>query len=203
MTNRIIGYVRVSTGKQEEALQVDALSRYADESGRELVLYIDKVSSRKTRPQLKEALKAMTKGDIFAVYKLDRLARSTRELYTHTDAMEAQGVEFVSISDRLDTTTPVGKAMFGMLAVFAEFEREIIQERTKAGLEAAKRRGRIGGRPAIDSKTKRQVKALYDSGESASDIAKEYGIARSTVYKILDEFKAQAESEKEVEANKQ
>lgn len=203
MTNRIIGYVRVSTGKQEEALQVDALSRYADESGRELVLYIDKVSSRKTRPQLKEALKAMTAGDIFAVYKLDRLARSTRELYTHTDAMEAQGVEFVSISDRLDTTTPVGKAMFGMLAVFAEFEREIIQERTKAGLEAAKRRGRIGGRPAIDSKTKRQVKALYDSGESASDIAKEYGIARSTVYKILDEFKAQAESEKEVEANKQ
>lgn len=203
MTNRIIGYVRVSTGKQEEALQVDALSRYADESGRELVLYIDKVSSRKTRPQLKEALKAMTAGDIFAVYKLDRLARSTRELYTHTDAMEAQGVEFVSISDRLDTTTPVGKAMFGMLAVFAEFEREIIQERTKAGLEAAKRRGRIGGRPAIDSKTKRQVKALYDSGESASDIAKEYGIARSTVYKILDEFKSQAESEKEVEANKQ
>ena len=203
MTNRIIGYVRVSTGKQEEALQVDALSRYADESGRELVLYIDKVSSRKTRPQLKEALKAMTAGDIFAVYKLDRLARSTRELYTHTDAMEAQGVEFVSISDRLDTTTPVGKAMVGMLAVFAEFEREIIQERTKAGLEAAKRRGRIGGRPAIDSKTKRQVKALYDSGESASDIAKEYGIARSTVYKILDEFKAQAESEKEVEANKQ
>lgn len=84
-----------------------------------------------------------------------------------------------------DTTTPTGKAMFGMLAVFAEFERDIIQQRTKAGLEAAKKRGRIGGRPAIDEKTKKRVRALFESGESASDIAKEYEIGRATVYKIL------------------
>ncbi|WP_340083819.1 recombinase family protein [Siminovitchia sp. FSL H7-0308] len=189
MTNRIIGYVRVSTDGQDEALQVDALNKYAKDSGKALVLYVDKVSSRKTRPQLNEALKAMTKGDIFAVYKLDRLARSTKELYTHTDVMKEQGVEFVSLTDKLDTTTAGGKALFGILAVFAEFERDIISERTRAGLDAAKRRGRTGGRPALDNKTKRQVIALYEAGESATDIAKEYGIGRSTIYKILNEEK--------------
>ncbi|MBM7717327.1 DNA invertase Pin-like site-specific DNA recombinase [Bacillus thermophilus] len=134
-------------------------------------------------------MKAMTSGDTFAVYKLDRLARSTRELYELTDAMKAQGVEFVSLSDSIDTNTANGRAMMGMLAVFAEFERDIISERTRAGLEAAKRRGRTGGRPAIDNKTKRQVKALFEAGESATDIAKEYGIGRSTIYKILNEEK--------------
>lgn len=192
MSNRIIGYVRVSTDGQDEALQVDALRKYAEDTGKSLVLYVDKVSSRKTRPQLNEALKAMTAGDTFAVYKLDRLARSTKELYTHTDAMQEQGVSFVSLSDNLDTTTSTGKAMFGMLAVFAEFERDIISERTRAGLDAARRRGRTGGRPAIDDKTKRQVIALYEAGESASDIAKEYGIGRSTIYKILNEKAAEA-----------
>lgn len=187
MTGRIIGYVRVSTDGQDEALQVDALRKYAEDTGKSLTLYVDKVSSRKTRPQLNEALKAMTKGDIFAVYKLDRLARSTKELYEHTDAMKKQGVSFVSLSDKLDTTTPTGRAMFGMLSVFAEFERDIISERTRAGLDAARRRGRTGGRPAIDDKTKRQVTALFQAGESATDIAKEYGIGRSTVYKILNE----------------
>ncbi|MCH7322902.1 helix-turn-helix domain-containing protein [Solibacillus sp. MA9] len=81
------------------------------------------------------------------------------------------------------------KAMFGMLAVFAEFERDIIQQRTKAGLESARKRGRIGGRPAIDEKTKKKVRALFEAGESANDIAKEYGIGRATVYKIINENK--------------
>jgi len=189
MTNRIIGYVRVSTGGQDEALQVDALERYANEKGKSLVLYVEKVSSRKKRPQLNEALKAMTKGDLFAVYKLDRLARSTKELYSLTEEMKEKEVEFVSISDSFDTTTSTGKAMFGMLAVFAEFERDIISERTRAGLEAAKRRGRTGGRPAIDEKTKRQIRKLFEAGESATDIAKEYGIGRSTIYKIMNEDK--------------
>lgn len=192
MTNRIIGYVRVSTDRQEELMQVNALERYAADKGRRLVLYIDKVSSRRDRPQLNEAMKAMTSGDMFAVYKLDRLARSTKELYDLTDKMENKNVSFISITDNLDTTTSTGRAMFGMLAVFAEFERDIIGERTRAGLEAARRRGRTGGRPAIDSKTKRQVFALFKAGESANDIAKEYTIGRSTVYKIVNEMKEKA-----------
>ncbi|KMY28262.1 resolvase [Lysinibacillus xylanilyticus] len=185
---RVIGYCRVSTEEQNLDMQEQAIERYAKEKGLELILYVEKISSRKEkRIELEHAIKAATNGDLFVVYKLDRLARSTKELYTLTDRLKEKGVEFASIHDAFDTTTPTGKAMFGMLAVFAEFERDIIQQRTKAGLEAAKKRGRIGGRPAIDDKVKRRVRTLFESGESANDIAKEYGIGRATVYKIINE----------------
>lgn len=186
--SRIIGYARVSKDDQNLDLQKIAIEKYAKEQGMNLVLYIEKISTRKTdRTELNHALKAAAPGDRFVVYKLDRLARSTKELYQLTDEMAKRQVDFVSIHDSFDTTTPTGRAMFGMLAVFAEFERDIIQQRTKAGLEAARKRGRIGGRPAIDADTKRRIVKLFNSGESASDIAKEYGIGRSTVYKILKE----------------
>lgn len=186
--SRIIGYCRVSTEEQNLDMQEQSIKKYAKDKGLELVLYIEKVSSRKTeRSELLNAMKAATKGDLFVVYKLDRLARSTKELYELTDLLREKEVDFVSISDSFDTSTPTGKAMFGMLAVFAEFERDIIQQRTKAGLEAARKRGRVGGRPAIDDKVKKHVKALFNAGESASDIAKEYGIGRATVYKIINE----------------
>ncbi|MBG9692333.1 resolvase [Lysinibacillus sphaericus] len=185
---RIIGYCRVSTEDQNLDLQEQEIQKYAEEKGLELILYVEKISSRKEeRIELEHAIKAATNGDLFVVYKLDRLARSTKELYTLTEELKEKGVEFASIQDAFDTTTPTGKAMFGMLAVFAEFERDIIQQRTKAGLEAAKKRGRIGGRPAIDEKKKKQVRALFEAGESANDIAKEYGIGRATVYKIINE----------------
>ncbi|MFY3790344.1 recombinase family protein [Ureibacillus sp. MALMAid1270] len=186
---RIIGYARVSTEDQNLDMQQLAIEKYAKEKGLELVMYLEKISSRKDRLELQNALKAATKGDVFVVYKLDRLARSTKELYQLTDQLKDKSVEFVSINDSFDTTTPTGKAMFGMLAVFAEFERDIIQQRTKAGLEAARKRGKVGGRPAIDDKTKRMVVKLFNSGESATDLAKEYGIGRATVYKIINESK--------------
>lgn len=186
---RIIGYARVSTEDQNLDMQRIAIENYAKEKNLELVMYLEKISSRKDRPELHNALKAAAKGDVFVIYKLDRLARSTKELYQLTDQLKEKGVEFVSIHDSFDTTTPTGKAMFGMLAVFAEFERDIIRQRTKAGLEAARKRGKVGGRPTIDEKTKRQVTALFNAGESATDIAKEYGIGRATVYKIVNESK--------------
>ena len=190
--SRIIGYARVSTEDQNLDLQKIAIEKYAEEQGLELILYVEKISTRKTdRTELQHALKAATKGDRFVVYKLDRLARSTKELYQLTDDMQARGIDFVSIHDSFDTTTPTGRAMFGMLAVFAEFERDIIQQRTKAGLEAARKRGRLGGRPAIDTDTKRRIIKLFESGESATDIAREYSIGRSTIYKILNENKNQ------------
>lgn len=169
-------------------MQQQAIQKYAIEKNLDLIMYVEKISSRKAdRIELKNAMKAATKGDVFVVYKLDRLARSTKELYQLTDQLKEKGVEFVSINDSFDTTTPTGKAMFGMLAVFAEFERDIIQQRTIAGLEAARKRGKTGGRPRIDDKTKKHVVTLYESGESATDIAKEYGISRATVYNILNE----------------
>lgn len=184
---RVVGYARVSTEDQNLDLQRIAIEKYAKEKNLELVMYLEKISSRKDRHELQNALKAAAKGDVFVIYKLDRLARSTKELYQLTEQLKQKGVEFVSIHDSFDTTTPTGKAMFGMLAVFAEFESDIIQQRTKAGLEAARKRGKVGGRPAIDEKTKRQVVALFKAGESATDIAKEYGIGRATVYKIMNE----------------
>lgn len=185
---RIIGYCRVSTQEQNLDMQERAIEKYAEEKGLRLVMYVEKVSSRKNeRGELLNAMKAATQGDLFVVYKLDRLARSTKELYELTEQLKEKQVDFVSISDSFDTSTPTGKAMFGMLAVFAEFERDIIQQRTKAGLEAARKRGRIGGRPTIDEKVKQRVLTLFEAGESASDVAKEYGIGRATVYKIIKE----------------
>ena len=185
---RIIGYARVSTEDQNLDMQQLAIEKYAREHNLELTLYVEKISTRKIeRTELNNALKAAASGDRFVVYKLDRLARSTKELYQLTDEMTRRGIDFVSIQDSFDTTTPTGRAMFGMLAVFAEFERDIIQQRTKAGLDAARKRGRLGGRPAIDADTKRRIIKLFESGESAADIAKEYGIGRSTVYKVLKE----------------
>ncbi|MFJ8103911.1 recombinase family protein [Lysinibacillus sp. NPDC096212] len=192
--SRIIGYCRVSTEEQNLDMQEQSIRKYAKDKGLELVLYIEKVSSRKSeRSELQNAIKAATKGDLFVVYKLDRLARSTKELYELTDQLKEKEVNFVSIYDSFDTSTPTGKAMFGMLAVFAEFERDVIQQRTKAGLEAARKRGRVGGRPAIDEKTKKRVQALFKLGESATDIAKEYNIGRATVYKIINEKKNSGE----------
>lgn len=184
----IIGYARTSKTDQNLDLQTDAIKAYAEAQGVEYRIYTEQESGAKTdRKVLAQALDTLRTGDTFVVYKLDRLARSTRQLYEVTDRLAEQGVAFVSLSDNLDTTTAAGKAMFGMLAVFAEFERNIISDRTHAGLQAARARGRVGGRPTIDDDTKRRVRKLYDAGESASDIAKEYGIGRSTVYKIVKE----------------
>src|SRR5699024_7193025 len=151
-------------------------------------IYSEKESGGKAdRVELKNALKAVQKGNKFVVYKMDRLARSTKQLYEITDDLSNQGVEFISIQDNLDTTTSMGRAMFVMLAVFAEFDRDTIRERTQSGLESARKQGRVGGRPTVTSSVKRKVVALYRGGEGATDIAKEYGIGRSTVYKILKE----------------
>ncbi|OEC02067.1 transposon Tn917 resolvase [Lysinibacillus sphaericus] len=186
--SRVIGYGRVSTHEQNLDMQYQAIEQYALEKGMSLVFFSEKISSRKDkRIELQNALKAAVEDDIFVVYKLYRLARSTKELYELTELFQKKGIHFVSLSDSFDTTTPTGKAMFGMLAVFAEFERDIIQQRTKAGLEAARKRGRIGGRPKIEEVTKRRVVALFESGESAIDIAKAYGISRATVYNIIND----------------
>ncbi|MET3684484.1 DNA invertase Pin-like site-specific DNA recombinase [Alkalibacillus flavidus] len=186
----IVGYARVSTEDQSLDIQEQAIREYAEKLGERVEVYKEKESGGKAdRKELEYALKATHEGDKFVVYKLDRLARSTKQLYEISDRLKDKGVEFISIRDNIDTTTSTGRAMFGMLSVFAEFERDIIRERTQAGLQSARKKGKVGGRPTIDDKTKKQIRILYDQGERAKDIATEYGIGRSTVYKIINESK--------------
>lgn len=183
----IIAYARVSTDEQNLDMQLNAFEKYGFEHRQDLKVFSEKKSTRKKRPELTRALEMLRSGDTFVIYKLDRLARSVRELHTIADDLQKRGINFVSISDKIDTSTAAGKAMFGMLAVFAEFERGMIQERTLAGLQSARKRGKVGGRPTIDEKTKKHIRTLYKAGESATDISKEFNVGRSTVYKIVNE----------------
>jgi DNA invertase Pin-like site-specific DNA recombinase len=184
----IIGYARVSTEDQHLDMQIESIEKYAVDKNDRLLLFSEKESGGKAdRKELKKALELLQQGGTFVIYKLDRLARSTKQLYEIHEELEKRGINFVSLSDSIDTTTAAGKAMFGMIAVFAEFERNLIRERTKAGLEAARKKGHKGGRPPLTQSQKNQIIKLFEAGERANDIAKEYGIGRSTVYKVVNE----------------
>lgn len=180
----IIGYARVSTLDQSLDLQTDALLSAKCER-----IYTERASGAKDdRQELAKALDNLRSGDVFVVYKLDRLARSTLKLITVLDEIKAKGAEFVSVSDRIDTTTAAGKALFGMLAVFSEFERNIIVERTRAGLAASRARGRKGGRPKTDMKKVAQAIKLYDTkAHTVAEITTMTGVTKATLYRAIKE----------------
>lgn len=185
-----IGYARVSTADQSLDLQLDALL----EAGCQKI-YEEKASGGKDdRPELLKALEMLREGDTFIVYKLDRLARSTLKLIETLDLLNKKGVEFISLSDNIDTSTAAGKAMFGMMAVFAEFERSIIRERTVAGLEAARARGRKGGRPMTDKKKLDKAIKLHESGEFSVTVIEEMtGVSRGSLYREINRRKLASE----------
>ena len=144
------------------------------------------------REELMQALRMLRAGDKFVVYKLDRLARSTKRLIEIADELREKEVEFVSIQDKLDTGTAAGKAMFGMLSVLAVFERDIIRERTMAGLKAARTRGRKGGRPKVNQQKLNQAIALYHSQRmSVKEIQEATGISAATIYRELKKEQTQ------------
>lgn len=181
-----IGYARVSTQEQELALQLDALT----EAGCEKI-YQEKISgAAKQRPQLEAMLDQLRTGDVVVVWKLDRLARSLRDLVALVNQIQDQGASFRSINDQIDTTSAHGKFTFHIFASLAEFERDIIRERTKAGLEAARARGRKGGRPTGLSKkaqhTAMLAERLYLEQElSISEICDQLSISKGTLYNYL------------------
>jgi DNA invertase Pin-like site-specific DNA recombinase len=182
-----IGYARVSTQDQKLELQLDDLKCYGCET-----VYKEKVSGKnKSRPQLEKMIDQLRSGDVVVVWKLDRLGRSLRDLIDLVSSFREKGVEFVSLKDGIDTGTATGRFTFNIFASLAEFEREIIRERTMAGLEAARSRGRKGGRPAGLSKealvTAKNAKILYDSGErTVKEIAESLEISRATCYRYID-----------------
>jgi DNA invertase Pin-like site-specific DNA recombinase len=180
----LIGYARVSTDDQSLDLQLDALKKAGCKPER---IYTDKLSGLKTkRPGLDEALGQLREGDIFIIWKLDRLGRSVKGLVDFVDELEKQEVQFKSLTDGIDTTTPTGRFFFHIMASLAQMERELIAERTKAGLDAARKRGRVGGRKRSMTKSKLEsAKKLLADGMPHKEVAENLGVSIPTLYRWL------------------
>jgi DNA invertase Pin-like site-specific DNA recombinase len=184
----LVGYARVSTQDQKPELQRDALTAAGCEK-----LFEEKASgAQRDRPQLMAALDFMRTGDTLVVWKLDRLARSIKQLIETVEALEERGIGLRSITEAIDTTTSGGKLIFHIFAALAEFERSIIRERTTAGLLAARERGRIGGRPpALSDADIAAAKALLaDPNITTKDVAKRMNVSLSTLYRHLPAARA-------------
>lgn len=178
-----IGYARVSTQDQTLDLQVDALERAGCKR-----IYKDMISGAKTeRPGLHEALEQLRVGDTLVVWRLDRLGRTLKQLIEMINDLNSREVGFRSLQESIDTTTSGGKLVFHIFGALAEFEREVIRERTRAGLQAARARGRRGGRPrALDAKKTALARSLYESrAHSIRDICETLNISRGTLYRYV------------------
>jgi DNA invertase Pin-like site-specific DNA recombinase len=175
----LIGYARVSTKDQDRALQIDALKAAGCEK-----IFEETASGAKTdRPQLNAALDFMREGDVLVVWKLDRLSRSMKQLIDTVEMLGGKGIEFKSLTDAIDTTTPQGRLVFGIFASLAEFERSLIRERTMAGLEAARAKGNRGGRRPIPDAQIGKAASLIAKGVSISEAARLTGLSRLTLYR--------------------
>lgn len=176
-----IGYARVSTDDQNLDLQRDALTR----SG--CATIYEEISSGKSslRVELEHCRKALRSGDTLVVWRLDRLGRSLSDLVKIIAVLEQDGITFESLTEKIDTGSASGKLQFHVFAALAEFERNLIRERTLAGLSAARARGRVGGRkPKLNEKQIREIKTLLsDPAAQVKDIAERYGVSRTTLYK--------------------
>ncbi len=183
-------YARVSTDKQDVAMQLRELRQYVKK--RKWKIYEEFVDRGYTgsnikRPAFQEMMSAAHKRrfDVLLVWKLDRMSRSMKDLVSTLDQLGKVGVDFVSFSNDMDTTTSTGKLVFHVLGAVAEFERDIIRERVKAGLEHARAKGKVLGRPAVRPYLLEQAKALRKEGLSYRAIAKSVGIHHSTIIKKL------------------
>src|SRR5215218_7248254 len=178
-----IGYARVSTEEQNLDLQRDALHKANCEQ-----IFTDQVTGTKARrPGLEDALSHLRAGDILVVWRLDRLGRSLRHLIDTVTDLQEKGIGFKSLQESIDTTTSGGKLVFHIFGALAEFEREIIRERTQAGLQSARSRGRTGGRPkALSLKEVQMLRNMAaDKSLTVSDICKTLGIGRTTFYRYV------------------
>lgn len=179
----IVGYARVSTLEQNLELQRDALERAGCER-----IYEDHASGASTeRPGWAQASDVLREGDTLVVWRLDRLGRSLKHLIDTINELDNRGVGFKSLTESIDTTTPGGRLVFHIFGALAEFERELIRERTRAGLAAARARGLKGGRPK--KLTARQIasaqRLLEDRSHTVTEVAEVFGVARSTLYRAL------------------
>lgn len=186
MTNKgmLIGYARVSTEQQNLEMQIDALEKY----GCWKIFEEKKSGKTKERPQLQEMLSMLRPGDTVVIYKLDRISRSLRHLLELSDFFEKNKINLVSISENIDTSTPMGRFFFHSMGALNQLERDLASERTKEGLSAARARGRSGGRPKADNKKIKTALKMYDSKEhSISEICNTVGISVPTLYRYVND----------------
>jgi DNA invertase Pin-like site-specific DNA recombinase len=189
-----IGYARVSTDTQSLDLQMDALKREGCEE-----IYTDVISGSKSdRPGLNKALAYIREGDTLVVWKLDRLGRSIQHLITTVKQLNEKSIGFKSIQENMDTSTSGGKLIFHIFGALAEFERDLVIERTNAGLTAARARGRLGGRPnCLDSRQiKRMIEMYNDKKNTVGEICKIYSISIPSLYNYL-----KRDTQKEIKCN--
>lgn len=184
-----IGYARVSTQEQNLDRQMDNLKAAGCER-----IYCEKMTGTKAhRPELDKMKEALRPGDVLVIDSFSRLSRSTKDLLDTVETLTAQGVNIISLKEQLDTTTATGKLMLTMLSALSQFERDLISERTKDGLKAARARGRNGGRPkAGTEKTKAAAMALYDANKMTNkEIAEQFGVSTATLSRWIEGHKKQ------------
>jgi len=182
-----IGYARVSTDEQSDNAQIDALKIIGCEK-----IYREIYSGRsKSRPELERMIDVLRDGDVVVVQRLDRLGRSLKDLIELLDDFKSKQVQFISLNESIDTTTAVGELAFHMIGSIAQFERRLISERTKAGLDAARARGRKGGRKAKMSASdiKKAKAMLFDPEMTKAEVARHFNVSRPTLNKALNKFK--------------
>jgi putative DNA-invertase from lambdoid prophage Rac len=182
-------YARVSTHDQQTLpLQLSAMREYAEHRGWDIVMKVEDVGSGvRERPKREDLLRAARRRelDLILVWRLDRWGRSLVDLITTLQELTALQVGFVSLGEALDLTTPSGRALAGMLAVFAEFERDIIRDRVRAGIAQARKEGRPHGRPPTITKHSDEVRRLFQEGISKREIARRVGISRASVRQLI------------------
>jgi DNA invertase Pin-like site-specific DNA recombinase len=194
----IYAYARISTDKQNIEMQLDALEKHGYDD-----LFQEQESSKKERPQLQSLKSKLKPGDTFVTWKYDRVARSVIELVTLITDLKNRNINFISLTEKIDTGTPQGKLFATIMAGLGEFERDLISERTKEGLKAAKARGRLGGRPkGMEKKVVNLCKLIQHEANaneeiSISSLLTEYNVSRGTYYKFL---KRQKENKVELQA---
>lgn len=177
-----VGYARVSTKQQNLTSQIEALN----ESSCEKIFQENQSGKDQKRPELLAMLSFIREGDVVTVTRLDRLARSTRDLLDISHQIQGSGAQLEVLNINLDTSTPTGKLMLQMLGAIAEFERELMLERQAEGIAQAKKAGKYRGRARISEDKMEQVKELVDSGVSISAAVKQVGVGRKTYYRWLD-----------------
>lgn len=183
---QIIAYARVSTEKQELARQLDALEKY----GYDKMIQEKYTGTKKDREGLNKLLDTVRTGDTVVVESISRLGRNTVDILTIIEGLDKTGINFVSLKENIDSSTPTGKAMLGMIAVISQLERDLIAQRTREGLQAVKARGVKLGRPSIDSDKVKTALKMHNSGDySVKEIIETVGISQGKLYKEINKRK--------------